>query len=304
MLIEALQKQSGVERSKLERIAQTASQRYKTYQIEKRSGGFRTIEHPSRDLKAIQRWLNAVLFKRMSVHEYATAYKAGASITKNAEFHSASNFTLRIDFKAFFPSFKITGVSEFLSEKNVEYKFELDARDVAFVCAIVCKNGRLTIGAPSSPILTNAMMFDFDRELVSRFSPRNLTYTRYADDLFVSALSPFALDNVAGEIEAIASSYKFAELVVNVTKTANLSRRYRRTVTGLVVTTDRKLSIGRDRKRKIKALVFDFKRQTLAKADLPYLQGILGFAKGAEPEFYEALRRKYGSAVLAAITKA
>jgi len=41
----------------LQGLANGASYEYKTYAIPKRGGGTRTIHHPSRRLKAVQRWL-------------------------------------------------------------------------------------------------------------------------------------------------------------------------------------------------------------------------------------------------------
>jgi RNA-directed DNA polymerase len=46
----------------------------------------------------------------------------------------------------------------------------------------------LSIGAPSSPCLSNISMNDFDTQLADRVSQDKVTYTRYADDL------PFWLD--------------------------------------------------------------------------------------------------------------
>ena len=45
---------TGLTRSEVISIARTGPKRYKIYQIDKRSGGKRTICHPSRELKALQ----------------------------------------------------------------------------------------------------------------------------------------------------------------------------------------------------------------------------------------------------------
>jgi hypothetical protein len=91
MLLERLSKLSGVEVRKLRWIADTADKRYRTYEVDKRDGGKRTIEHPSRALKAIQRFLNRSCLKSLPVHDNATAYKKGASIRVNAEMHVNSD---------------------------------------------------------------------------------------------------------------------------------------------------------------------------------------------------------------------
>lgn len=168
MIIDILQKHSGLSAGQLERYAATASKRYKVYDIPKRTGGTRVIEQPSREIKAIQRWLNRTFITRFPVHKNATAYSKGASIRDNASRHLRSNFTLRADFKSFFPSFKGHHVAMFLLERAREHGVQLTGEDISFVRRIVCRNDSLTIGAPSSPLLTNAMMFDFD-EAMSRW---------------------------------------------------------------------------------------------------------------------------------------
>ena len=87
MLIEALHKQSGIPIANLQWLAATASLRYKTYEIPKRNGGYRTIHHPSKALKGVQRWVSKFLFRQLPIHESATAYTKGTGIRKNAEAH-------------------------------------------------------------------------------------------------------------------------------------------------------------------------------------------------------------------------
>src|SRR5690606_27674917 len=44
----------------------------------------------------------------------------------------------------------------------------------------------LSIGAPSSPLISNFIMFKFDDELNAECKKRGVKYTRYADDLTFS----------------------------------------------------------------------------------------------------------------------
>ncbi|PYB77679.1 retron St85 family RNA-directed DNA polymerase [Rhizobium wuzhouense] len=295
MLKETLSKQSGVTIENLEWLAETASKRYKTYEIPKRNGGLRTIHHPSRGLKGIQRWVSKFLLRRLPVHVAAQAYVRGASIRKNAGLHANSKFTLRIDFADFFPSFSKEHVEVFLAAVERERQIGLVQQDISFVSRIVSRHGRLTIGAPSSPMLTNAMMHLFDSQ-ISEFAERQkLIYSRYADDLFFSSNGPDNLSDVVATVRQIADSYPYANLRLNPDKTVFLSRRYSRRVTGLVLTTDGKVSIGRERKRAVKAQVYKFIQGELDNFEVPTLRGYLAFIQDVEPEFWESLNRKYGA---------
>ncbi|MBE0556443.1 MAG: RNA-directed DNA polymerase [Proteobacteria bacterium] len=303
MLVEALQKQSGLPTSVIMRIAETASKRYKAYKIPKRSGGWRDISHPSRELKAIQRWINRTLFMKLPIHESATAYAKGSGIRRNAEIHAWSSYTLRLDFENFFPSFDIHGISEFIAAQSDEREWGLTKQDVLFVGMVVTRYGRMTIGAPSSPILTNAMMYMLDSELAEISEKRKLSYTRYADDIFLSAYAPDSLADMIPIAKEIVGRQKFVRLKFADEKTAHLSKRYKRSITGLVVTPDQKISIGRERKRTIKSLVFRFINGELGDVELMRLSGTIAFVYDVERAFYDSLVRKYGEDVIGKIQK-
>ena len=294
MLIEELQVQSGLSRSQLQYLAATASNRYKIYTIPKRSGGRRRIAHPSRALKSVQRWINKSVITRFPVHECATAYRKGARIERNALAHARTRFTLRMDFQSFFPSFRSEGIGEFVSMVSAQMALGLSAEDVDFLCSIATRHGSLTIGAPSSPAITNAMMFDFDAEINRICGGRGLIYTRYADDVFISATRPDQLNGMYQEVKREARGFEYAKLRINSEKTAYLSRRYRRSITGLIITPDGKVSLGRSRKREIKSLVYKELNGGLEQREKDRLRGLVAFAWDCERTFFHSLQKKYG----------
>src|SRR5438132_12615240 len=86
----------------IENLAAGAAHHYKTYYIKKRRGGTRLIEHPSKQLKAVQRWLAANVISHFPVHLAASAYRRGFNIAQNAGRHADSRFLVRIDLYDFF----------------------------------------------------------------------------------------------------------------------------------------------------------------------------------------------------------
>jgi RNA-directed DNA polymerase len=303
MLLERLQMHSGLPRSLLERYAETASKRYRVYTVEKRNGEPRRIEHPSREIKAIQRWLIRALIRELPVHEAATAYSKGSSIRKNAELHVRSRYTVRLDFEGFFPSFSGAHVVAYLEKARDESKIALSSEDLTFVRRIVCRHDALTIGAPTSPGLTNAMMCEFDTALANWCAARALIYTRYADDLFISASAPDALAGVESKVAELATAFPYAKLVLNREKTAHLSRKYRRSITGLVITPQETVSIGRDRKIHLKSDVYAYSKGKLQPEERSRVAGLVAFVRDVEPAFYEILVRKYGRETVEGLQK-
>lgn len=299
MIVEHLMKQTGLSAAQLENYAATASRRYKVYPIPKRGGGTRQIAQPSKEIKAIQRWLVRAVFRFFPIHSAATAYKRGAGIRENALRHAGTSFTLRLDFKDFFPSFSERHVQAFLQQMNDDAILGLSVADVVFATKIVTRNGEVSIGAPSSPLLTNAMMYAFDVRLSNWASSERFVYTRYADDIFLSSSEPGRLSFAIPVVERICREHLYGDLRLNREKTAFLSKRYRRAITGLVVTPGHKISIGRERKREVKTLVYLFGANQLDPEREAYLRGMLAFISDVEPDFRWALIKKYGAATLA-----
>lgn len=298
MLIELLGKTSNIPESKLLSLSLTASRRYKVYTIPKRTGGDRLIEHPSRELKAIQRWIVQALFARFPVHEAATAYRKGTGIRENAERHRQTKFTNRYDFSSFFPSFSQDRVLQYVSEQSKKIGIELTQRDLDFVGNIVCRNGKLTIGAPSSPAITNSMMFEFDHRMHEACQSRGLVFTRYADDIFVSSFEPGKLEGLEALIVKSKRDIPHLRLRLNHQKTAYLSKKYNRKITGVVVTPQHTLSIGRERKKEVKALIHQWIKGDIAPEKFYYLKGLFAFAIDIEPQFEARLVEKYGASTI------
>ena len=77
-----------------------------------------------------------------------------------------------------------------------------------------------------------------------------------------------------------------------------MSMKGRRTVTGLILTPDKGVSIGRGSKRYVKKLLCDVEHNKLDKEKMPFLRGMLAFILDVEPDFYNRLAIKYGATVM------
>jgi RNA-directed DNA polymerase len=278
-------------------IARSASHRYKTYQIPKRSDprAFRTISQPSRELKLFQRWIVTNIIARLPVHRAAHAYRSGASIVRNAAVHRRNDYLLKVDFHDFFPSLSGADVA-WLLRHNISrlYGFVSTAEDIGLVRKLTCKADRLTIGAPSSPSLSNAIMFEFDSKWSTRCSELGVAFSRYADDLTFSTKDKGVLAPLLNELRHYLRSQRHPVLTPNDLKTVFTSRKRKRVVTGVVLTPQGRLSIGRKRLRYLKSLVFQSLEGTLLPEKAEYLQGALSFARSVDPSLVERLRAKFG----------
>jgi RNA-directed DNA polymerase len=292
MIVERMAKEMGLPAHYVYSIARTASHEYKQYSIQKRDGGTRTIHHPSRRLKALQRWLLANVIEHLPVHVGATAYRKGQSIFDNASVHATSRYLLRMDFTNFFPSITETDVNTYIAGHESLF-VDWTPEDINTVCKLVCRNSVLTIGAPTSPSLSNVLCYDLDVDLHGLCEKYGVSYTRYADDLFFSTTNGKVLRQLEKQVPGVISKLKLpADLKINKAKTRHSSKRGARRVTGIVLGSDGSPHIGRRLKRKIRAMIHKY--DTFNAKEQSSLAGLIAYAIGFDPNFINMLINKYG----------
>ncbi|WP_159726904.1 retron St85 family RNA-directed DNA polymerase [Methylosinus sp. Ce-a6] len=299
-VVQALVAASGLSERDVRTIIATAPSRYKTYSIPKRRGGERIISQPAREVKFLQRILVEEILSRLPVHDAAMAYREGRSIRDNAAVHAGGGAILKFDFADFFPSIKADDWAAYCRRHSV-FK---DIDDICLSANLLFRRTkygsvmRLAIGAPSSPHLSNILMREFDQRVTEAVAKEKVKYTRYADDLTFSAKRAHNLIGIERMLRRIVREVASPHLRLNEDKTVLATRKYRRVVTGLVLADNGKVSLGRDRKRDIRAALHHYALGQLNGHETAHLSGLLAFVNAIEPEFLERLVDKYGSAVI------
>ncbi|MFM5736570.1 retron St85 family RNA-directed DNA polymerase [Aeromonas hydrophila] len=295
-----------IDEKQLMLFAATAPHRYKKYEIPKRSGhGTRTIAHPSKQLKFIQRLVISQLENVASSHKAAVAYIKGLSIKDNAILHAKNSFLLKMDFRDFFHS--ITPELMFQTYEQLGVSFSIKDRE--FLSNILFyklrKNShlRLSIGAPSSPFISNIVMHHFDSSMSNYCSENDIIYTRYADDLTFSSNTKGILFPVPDEVRLRLDSTGYGSILINTEKTIFTSKKHNRHVTGITISNDSTPSIGRQRKRNLSAAIHRFSLEKMTEKEIEKLKGDLSFAFFVEPEFKVRMKQKYGEEIYGMLFK-
>jgi len=297
----------GMLKNDVERIISTAPYRYKVYQIPKRKKGeYRIIAQPAFEVKLIQRWLVSNLLAGLPIHESAAAYIKGAGIKDNALKHSKNKYIMKMDFSNFFPSIGADDIYNHL-EEYMSSSFTVS--DYRKLCRLLVRRNKesdrleLSIGAPSSPFISNSIMYDFDIIISDYCKKHKVIYTRYADDLTFSTRQNDLLKKVEKHVHEIVGSKKYPFLKINQNKTVHTSTNRRRIVTGLFLTPEGNVSIGRDRKRAISAKIHRYTCGLLDESETKKLKGLLAFALDAESEFISKMELKYGKEIINSLIK-
>lgn len=307
MLLEVASKELLLPIPYLQWLASVADHRYFKLTATRKNGlairtiaKSRTVFHPSKELKGIQRWIANRVFADLPVHDAVHSYRKGRSIGTNAAVHRTSRYFLRLDIKKYFPSITADDIIKFLIATGTVSGFS--PQDFEFVSAIVSRFGRLPIGSPASPTISNAICFAMDEELQKLADNLDCKYTRYADDLVFSSQEPGRLNIIESKAQSILDGLNWPRgLRLNQKKTIYSSRKRRVKVTGLVVTPTKQLSVGRGLKRRIRSLVY--KSGQLSPKERTELAGYISYINSIEPGFIDRLYIKYGPAVMAGIVK-
>ena len=269
----SIEQDLGIPIKTLFSVSNSLSSHYKKVKIPKKNGSFRELNVPDEVLKKIQRAIADKILAYEPISQYAQAYKAGASVQRNASHHVEKKKILKLDIKHFFDSIL------YVTVKDKCFPAERFSEPIRILLSMLCYNREaLPQGAPSSPVITNIIMRDFD-EKVGRFcDDRNISYTRYCDDMTFSG--DFDEEPIIEFVKAELFAYGY---LLNNKKTSVLSFSKRQVVTGVVV--NEKMTAPAEYKAKIRQEVYFIRKYGVenhlqhihytgnAKA---YLQSLLG----------------------------
>jgi len=204
----------------------TTENHYRRFTIGKKGGGEREIASPRFFLKTVQYWLKVHFLYQLKVHDSCHAYINGKSIITNASLHLGKDFVANIDLENFFG--RITQDQVFQLLEQHEFGSEL----AVTIARLVTFDSSLPQGAPTSPIISNAILFDFDVFITNRAEKMGLIYTRYADDITISGDSK---TNIISLINECSKLLKKQGHSLKEEKSRIASFRASQRVTGLVV---------------------------------------------------------------------
>lgn len=281
----------------------TAPSRYKVHYIEKRGGrGRREIAQPTNEIKFLQRMLVKHELVTLPIHDAAVAYRAGLSIADHARAHAHGRYLLKLDFKDFFPSIRWSSLAHRLTIDKQYTRVEL-----WILGNLLCRKAKsteilqLSIGAPSSPHISNYVLHEFDSKLMDFCTHHGVRYTRYADDLALSTNNPGLLDVIEREVRRLLNELDYLGLQLNEEKSVNVSKKVRRTLVGLTLSNDGHASIGRDAKRQLRLAIHRAALGALSPTEIANLRGRLAFTYAIDSAFVDTLLARYGFASIAGI---
>ena len=158
---------------------------YTTFQINRRNGRKRQIQAPTPTLNYIQRLIHEALTKMYGPHPAVHGFVAGRSIITNAGNHVGHRYILNLDLADFFS----TITRQRIYGRLVASPYDIDSKVANLIAALATDVYlQLPQGSPCSPVIANMVTAELDADLAKLCGPLRCWYTRYADDITISAL--------------------------------------------------------------------------------------------------------------------
>ena len=306
---------------------------YRIFRIRKRPSyegeiRFRIIAVPNPSLLRVQQWITQRILSHATPHTASVAYTKKSTLLSAAQPHCGCRWLIKLDVRSFFES--INEISVYRVFKSLGYQ-PLIAFEMSRLCtrlgtrtplrstkrwrsrrenwptiAAYSKRhmGHLPQGAPTSPMLANLAVRDFDRAVTDIAEKFGLAYTRYADDLTLSTADDnFSRDRSREVIGKVYSAMAHAGLSPNVTKTQIRPPGSRKIVLGLLVD-DKRPRLTRDFKAKMRQHIHFLSRTDVGPIGHArargfasvvglkhHIWGLVSFARQIEPEYGASLAK-------------
>lgn len=237
------------------------TQRYRAFEIPKRSGGMRQIHAPIGLVREMQRRLAPLLQSAYEAHPSAHGFIKTRGVLSNAKNHAGQRHVLNIDLEDFFPSINFGRVRGLFMASP----FHCGPGAAAVLAQICTHRNGLPQGAPTSPALSNFIAASLDRRLTRLAKDNNLRYSRYADDITFSSNQPVFPPAVAVKTqtdgaslsvhpgESLERAIEAAGFRINLRKVRLQTKSVRQAVTGLTV--NQTVNVERRRIRRVRAML-------------------------------------------------
>ena len=277
--------------------------------VPKKTGGSREISSPAWMLKMFQAAAGRMLQDYYEAPSPVTGFVPGRSVVDNASKHIMRNYVYNADLKDFFPSITRKRVKSALMHSPFSFGAEA-AHLLSGICcahADLARQGReihweiqrdrwngierkledyqtelpatLPQGAPSSPVLSNAVCIRLDKRLAGLAKRFEVTYSRYADDITFSSNHNVFQEGYSflKEFRRIITDEGFT---LNEDKLRLQEKGQRQEVTGLIV--NKKVNVCRKYIRDIGSLLYIWERYGVDAAYARFLKHHIEWRKKSD----------------------
>jgi hypothetical protein len=158
--------------------------------LKKDGKSFRMVYDTKPPLKPLLKMINRIIFESVSFPQYLQGSLKGRDYVSNVEIHKGSQVVISEDIEKYFDN--ITADHVFRIWTGF---FNFGQTPAELLTALTTRGGRVFQGTPTSSYLANLAFWDIEGILVEKLTSKGLRYSRYVDDVTISA--PAAMHNDA-----------------------------------------------------------------------------------------------------------
>ncbi len=268
----------------------------------------REVLVPEKKLRVYHSFLNLFLIEFLPINqEVVFSYRKGCSAYDAVARHANSKHFFQTDISSFFLSIKTSLVSKIITDGE-KYCPAGDVLDnLPRIINLICIDDSLPMGFPCSAPMSNAVLLNFDNALEQHCIAHGLIYTRYSDDIIISAENKEKLTDIKFVVQSLLTQYGAEELKLNDKKSKNFRVGGRIVILGLMILPNGKVTVDSKIKRDVEALLYSHsqgREEFLAAIEKDEdrgkakITGYLNYINSVDQDYLNKLRKDFGVTVI------
>lgn len=258
-------------------------------------------------LRAYHKFLSLFVFDFLKVNaEVVYSYRKGINVIDAVKKHVNSRHFLQVDLKNFFGSISSSLIASCIIKNSDSVPVSNIETHIDRIVSLISFDDMLPPGFSTSPPLSNACLYEFDKQVEDYCHSKNLIYTRYSDDIIISG-SAERLYGLSEVVDSFLQENFMGRLQLNPSKTKYNTVGGKIKLLGVVILPGGEITIDSKLKSKVEVMLHYFLTdrpkfnkmiaQETAKGLLS-LSGYLNYINTTDPTYLNKLRLKYGTAVV------
>ncbi len=269
----------------------------------------RTVLSANKKLTEFHKFINVFIVNKLTYDDsICFSYAKNTTIRHCIEPHKNNKHFLSTDISNFFASIQSVDVMNTIQHNIDEGNIGIADIDQYkdSIIKLITFEGALPIGFSTSGRLSNAILFEFDKVILTECQSKNITYSRYADDLIFSSNNKNIVQ-VKPIVETALSNIFDERLKINDKKTKTYSKKSKIKILGLIITPNGDITIDKKIKSDIQIAMHFYANDTnkfdsfLRKrfdGNIQKIFGIVGYINSVNKDFLNKLRKKYGNYIV------
>ncbi|MEO9827267.1 MAG: reverse transcriptase domain-containing protein [Paracoccaceae bacterium] len=266
------------------------------------------IASPSKKLKDFHKFVNKTILEFLEINEEVVfSYRKGKNILSAIEKHSQSTNFFQTDISNFFESISLSDVKNTIEDNTTKLPVSDIENYIDHISDLITIDEKLPVGFSTSPVLSNAVLFNFDNELNQYCETSSIHYSRYSDDIILSSNRKSSLIEASEKIQILLSKYFSGRININKSKTKFNNKGNRVKILGILILPNGNVTVDNSIKEdvEIKLHFFLNDRKALESYSGPdfehtisKLSGTLNFISTIDSHYLDKLRKKCGNTTI------